>query len=179
MDNKIEQMLAGEIEATLKELKTLDASSDKAKAVLVKLSNLQNQRKIELDALLKDKQRMEEAISKSDENEQRMAELEQKRLQTENELKLRTAELEQRRAQAEHELEMKKDELAQKEAELKEAKKSRRWKTAVDVLGISLPIGVGLYGLIKGFEFEEEGKIYSSRTTQFVSGFLRLFSKKG
>lgn len=161
MDDKIERMLASEIEATLEELKTIDASSDKAKAALAKLSNLQNQRKIELDALIKEKQRMEEAISKSDENAMRMAELEQ------------------RKVQSQREFEMRENELAQKEAELKEAKKSRRWKTAVDVLGISLPIGVGLYGLVKGFEFEEEGKIYSSRTTQFVSGFLRLFSKKG
>ena len=161
MDNSIERMLADEIETTLSALKTMNANTEQAKAELMKLARLQELRARELDAILKEKQLAETSMSKVDE------------------MSIRNAELEQKRKQAEEELEMKKAELAQKEAELKEAKKGRWWKTVLDIVSIGAPLGVGLYGLKKGFEFEEEGKIYSSRTPQFVSGFMRLFGKKG
>lgn len=161
MDNQIADMLATEIENTILEISRLETNTEEARAALMKLGKLQEQRIKELEALMKEKQMTEADIAKQDE------------------LELKKAEIGQRISEAEAEVELKKAELAAKDAELQEAKKGRRWRTFVDILGIGTPLAVSSYFMVKGLKFEEEGKIYSSRTSQFVSGITRLFGKKG
>ena len=108
-----------------------------------------------------------------------MNELEQRGIQSESEFRLREAELNQKISQNEADLAIKEKELAARDEELKEAKRSRRWKTVLDILGIGVPLAATGYWMHQGLKFEEEGKVYSSRTSQVVSGFLRLFGKKG
>ena len=153
MDN-IATLLDEEIVKTLNEISSVKSDSNEAKAAMIKLNSLHNQRVKELEAELKVKQLTDASLFKIDE------------------LNLRKNELET-------EVELKKNELAQKDAELKEAKKSRRWKTVLDILGITVPTAATGFWIWKGLKFEEEGKIYSSRTMQWVSGFTRMFKKNG
>ena len=159
--NDIAGMLDMEIQRTLDELSQLETGTDKAKAALIKLDKLHAERVKELEVTLKNKQMVDAAISKIDE------------------LKIRNAELDMKVRQQTEENELKKAELAQKDAELQEAKRGRRWRTALDILGISAPLVAGGYWMYQGLKFEADGQIYSSRTTQWVSGITRLFGKKG
>ena len=157
--NNIADMLDLEIERTLEEIKDLETGTDKAKMALIKLDKLHGERIKELTANLKDRQLTDSAIAKADEARFR---------ETELDLKVR---------QLAGELDIRRKELDQKDAELKEAKKGRRWRTFLDILGIAVPTAASGYWLYKGMKFEEEGKIYSSRTTQWFSGISRLFKK--
>lgn len=172
MDNKIGQMLDAEIEKTLETISTVETNSDNAKAALNKLDRLHSQRMRELEAELRERERKDTDYAKTLELELRKAELEAKVKQME-------AELNQKVKQMEYDIDVKKAELAQKEAELKEAKKGRWWRTVLDVLGIAVPTVATGYWLHQGFKFEEEGKIYTSRTSQFLSGIAKMFGKKG
>ena len=184
MDNRIERLLALEIEGTMQDLVGLDASSEEAKTALRKLCQLQDERVKELDALLKNRAQDEATSLKMKELELRETELKQKREQLDAEIALRMDECAvrekealQRQKQAEAEAALRGQELAQKEQELKEAKRTRRWKTVIDAAAIVVPIGVGVYEFNRGLKFEEEGKVYSSRTPGFISGIMRLFRK--
>lgn len=159
MENNIAEMLDAEIERTLTAIKTAKTGTDEAKGMLIKLDKLHAERMKELEANLKERQLMDASLAKIDES------------------KIRKAELEQRVKQAEADAELRKAELIQKEAELKEAKKGRIWRTVLDILGIGVPTAVSGYWMYKGLKFEEEGKIYSSRTSQWVSNLTRLFRK--
>ena len=170
MDNKIVELLNEEIERTIQVVSQSKAGSDEAKAALIKLDKLHGQRVKELEAILKDKQLNDASIAKMDELRTRDAELELKSRQFDEETRFKVQQLSL-------ELESMKAEHEQKEAELKEAKKSRRWHTLLDALAILVPTGVTAYWMNKGMKFEEEGKIYSSRTSQWVSGLKRLFSR--
>ena len=75
--------------------------------------------------------------------------------------------------------EIKQAELEQTDEELKEAKRSRRWHTALEILGIGVPVAASAYWMRRGLQFEEEGKVYTSRTMQWLSNHIRLFGKKG
>jgi len=159
MENNIAEMLDAEIERTLTAIKTAKTGTDEAKGMLIKLDKLHAERMKELEANLKERQLIDASLAKIDES------------------KIRKAELEQRVKQAEADAELRKAELIQKEAELKEAKKGRIWRTVLDILGIGVPTAVSGYWMYKGLKFEEEGKIYSSRTSQWVSNLTRLFRK--
>jgi len=155
----IAKMLDDEIERTLAEISQMETGTDKAKAALIKLDKLHGERVKELEADLKNKQLVDATLAKIDEKS------------------LKEAELNFRIKQATEELEVRKAELDQKDKELQEAKKGRRWRTLLDILGIAVPTAASGYWLYKGMKFEEEGKIYSSRTTQWFSGIARLFKK--
>lgn len=170
MDDRIVRLLDAEIEDTLIEVSQAKTGSDEAKAALIKLDKLHGQRIKELEAILKNKQLNDASIAKMDELKIHDAEMTMKAKQLEEELKLKVQ-------QAADELECKKAELEQKQAELKEAKKARKWKTFLEFLGIAVPTGVTAYWLGKGLKFEEEGKIYSSRTAQWLGGLTRMFRK--
>ena len=157
----IEEMLEEEIKRTLEDLKTVESGSAAAKDALVKLEKLHSQHIKELETALKKDSIMDAAVAKVDEN------------------RIRSAELDLKVREANEALEVKKAELAQKEAELQEAKRGRRWKTVLDILGITVPVGATGYWIFRGLKFEEEGKIYSSRTPQWVSGLTRMFRKGG
>lgn len=158
-NNEIANMLEIQIQATLEEISTVETGTETAKAALIKLDKLHNERIKELEMELKHKQRLDASIAKMDESE------------------LRKAELEQRVKQAEADAELRKAELVQKESELQEAKKGRRWRTVLDILGIGAPLIASGYWLSKGLKFEEDGKIYSSRTAQWFGNITRLFRK--
>ena len=157
--NNIEEMLDAEIERTLKEISEVETGSEEAKLALIKLDKLHGQRIKELEAELKNKQLTDASLAKNDEND------------------LRKAELELRVKQAEKEAELKQAELDQKDAELQEAKRGRRWRTVLDILGIAVPTAATAHWLYKGMKFEQEGQIFSSRTVQWLSNHTRLFKK--
>lgn len=158
-DNVIADLLNAEIEKTIKEVSQAETGSEEAKAALNKLGRLHDQRIKELDAALKNNQRIDSDLAKRDEQ------------------KLREHELEMKLAQFENDREIKQAELEKKDAELQEAKKTRRWRTFLDILGIGVPTLVTAYWMRKGLKFEEDGKIYSSRTSQWVGNLTRLFRK--
>ena len=157
--SEIAKMLDSEIERTLSEIAQMETGTDKAKAALFKLDKLHGERVKELEAELKTTQQVDASLAKMDEK------------------RLKEAELDLRIRQVTEELELRKAELDQKDKELQEAKKGRRWRTLLDILGIAVPTAASGYWLYKGMKFEEEGKIYSSRTTQWFSGIARLFKK--
>lgn len=161
MENTIAKMLEEEIVKTLEDVAKVQAGTEEAKAALMKLEKLQAQRIDELEMALKENKRIDDSYAAMQENAIRKAELENKIKQLEMESTMREAELEQ------------------KDAELKEAKKTRRWKTVLDILGIGAPIAAGAYWMHRGMQFEEEGKVYTSRTMQWISSHLRLFGRKG
>ena len=161
MENIIAQMLEDEIKKTLNEVAQSKTGSDEAKAALAKLDRLHAERINELEAELKDNQRLDAKYAKLMDDD------------------IRKAELNQRVKQAEMEIEIKQAELDQKDAELKEARRGRWWRTALDLLGIGAPIVASAYWMRRGLQFEEEGKVYTSRTGQWLSNHLRLFGKKG
>lgn len=161
MENIISEMLEAEIQKTLKEVAEAETGSERAKQVMLKLDKLHAARIKELEACLKEQQRIDAGFYKNEENQ------------------LHTAELEQRARQAEMDIEMKEKELEEKEAELQEAKRGRRWRTLLDLLGIGVPVAASAYWMKRGLQFEEEGKVYTSRTGQWLSTHLRLFGKKG
>lgn len=161
MENVIAKMLEDEIQKTLKEVANVQTGSDEAKAALIKLEKLQNQRINELEMALKEKKQIDDSYNVLMQDSTRKAELEQKVKQMEIESELRRAELEQ------------------KDAELTEARKGRRWRTVLDIFGIGAPLAASAYWMHRGLQFEEEGKVYSSRTMQWLSSHLRLFGRKG
>ena len=161
MENVIAQMLETEIQKTLKEVANVKTNSEEAKAALAKLEKLQTQRLNELELALKEKKQIDDSYNVLMQDSTRKAELEQKVKQLEIESELKKAELEQ------------------KDAELAEARKGRRWRTVLEILGIGAPIAASAYWMHRGLQFEEEGKVYSSRTMQWLSSHLRLFGKKG
>lgn len=149
MENQIVELLNKEIEKTLEDVAKA-TDMEACKALTAKLSVLHNQRMKELDAALKEQQRFDNDYAKT------------------KELGLKEAELE-----------VKRQEVGIKEAELQEAKKGRRTRTVLDILGIAVPTMATGYWMWQGMKFEEEGKIFSSRTTRWLSEHLRLFGKKG
>ena len=161
METMISTMLDEQIEKTLAVIAEVELGSDTAKAALSQLEKLQNQRVKELELALKNKQADDQDYAKS------------------KELRLREEELKQRVISAETEANLRKAELEQKDAELKETKRGRVWSTILGVLGIGVPVAASSYWMYKGMKFEEEGKIYSSRTGQWLASHLRLFGKKG
>lgn len=162
MENRIKELLDAEIENTLSTIvHTTDVESDAYRNAVSRLKILHEERIRELEAELKEKQRTDSDFAKSKEIEIRNAELEFKAQQAEAELVLRRAELDQ------------------KDAELKEAKKARRVKTVLEILGLAVPLGVSSFWMMEGMKFEEEGKIFSGRTGRWISEHLRLFGKKG
>ena len=169
-DNTIVELLNAEIERTLSEVSQAQTGSDEAKAALTKLGRLHEQRIKELDAELKNNQRIDSDLAKRDELKIREREVDQKLSLMEKEMALKLTQLE-------NEKELKQAELDKKDAELQEAKRGRRWRTFLDLLGISMPILFTAHWMKKGLEFEEDGKIYSSRTSQWVGNLTRLFRK--
>jgi hypothetical protein len=158
-DCMITKLLDEEIEKTLGEVSRVETGSDQAKAALIKLDKLHGQRVKELEAQLKEKQRIDTLLMKQDES------------------KLREEELKLKVSQIADELELKRQELVEKEAELQEVKKARRWRTVLDFFGITAPLAVSGWWMYKGMKFESEGQIYSSRTAQWVGNLTRLFRK--
>lgn len=161
MENVIARLLEDEIQKTLKEVSEAKTGSDEAKQAMIKLDKLHAERIKELETTLKENQRLDASYAKLREDD------------------IRKAELEQRIKQAEMDAELKQAELEQKEEELKEAKRGRRWHTVVDILGIGVPVAASAYWMRRGLQFEEEGKVYTSRTMQWLSSHVRLFGKKG
>ena len=161
-NNEIRELLDDEIRKTLTVVATTsDMNSDKFKAAMGKLRQLHDERTKELEAALKEQQRKDSEFAKMQEIDQKSAELDMKVRQMADEIRLREAE------------------LAAKNAELEEQKKGRRVRTVLDILGITVPVGVSSYWMWKGMKFEEDGKIYTSRTGRWLSEHLRLFGKKG
>jgi len=169
-DNRIVELLDSEIEKTLEEVSQAETGSEAAKAALTKLGRLHDQRIKELDAILKNKQRIDTDCAKRDELHVREKELEVRQLQLKSELDAKLMQIENERVATQAELE-------QKTAELQEAKRGRRWRTVLDILGIGVPLLATAHWMSKGLKFEEEGKIYSSRTAQWVGTLTRLFKK--
>ena len=161
MENVIARMLEDEIQKTLKEVSEAETGSEAAKLALAKLDKLHAERINELEMTLKENQRLDASYAKLRDDD------------------IRKAELEQRVKQAEMDIELKQAEIEQKEEELKEAKRGRRWRTVLDLLGIGVPVAASAYWMKRGLQFEEEGKVYTSRTGQWLSNHLRLFGKKG
>jgi len=161
MENMIAELLDKEITRTLEDISTAKTGSEEAKAALLKLEKLHGQRMAELEADRSNRELVDNSYIRTLENDMKKTELD-------NRLKM-----------SESELEIKRAELEQKELELEEAKRSRRWRTVLDILGIGVPIAASGWWMYNGLKFEEEGKIYSSRTAQWVSGITRMFSKKG
>lgn len=155
----IAAMLDEEIERTLKDIKEAGAGSEQAKAMMMKLDKLHGQRIKELEVNLKERQQIDAVLGKTDE------------------MKLRNAELDLKVRQAAEDVRLKEAELAAKDAELKEAKKGRIWRTVLDILGITVPTATTAWWLYNGMKFEEEGKIYSSRTAQWIGNLGRLFRR--
>lgn len=173
MENEIMELLNEEIKSTLKDVSQAESGSAEAKTALLKLDKLHQRRVEELKMELENNKRNDADCAKRDELAIR-----------EKELNIRTRQLDQtdreldaKLNQITNELELKRAELTQKDAELQEAKKSRRWKTLLDILGISAPLLMTAHWMRKGLKFEEEGKIYSSRTSQWIGGLSRLFKK--
>lgn len=171
----IGQMLDEEIERTLKEIKVCKESD--TTRLLTKLDKLHQKRAKELELELEQQQHVDDEIQKRDELHLREKELEQKIAQFNADMELKTKELEQKTAQFNADVESKTKELTQRNDELKENKRARRWKTVTEILGIGLPLAASAAWIRRGLQFEEEGKIFSSRTTQWVSGITRLFRK--
>ena len=81
-----------------------------------------------------------------------------KKSDAENDLKADTLE-------REHELKMQ---------QMEEDRKDRRIKNTIQILGITIPVGVTIWGTLKTFKFEETGTICSQAGKQFIS---KLFKK--
>lgn len=161
-NNTIAGMLNEEIVKTLKDIADANAvGDDEFKRLTEKLKMLHSQRMAELEEERKNLERSDSDYAKM------------------QELTLKKAEVEGRLKQAEAEAEHNRAELEIREAELAEARKGRWWRTALDILGITVPVGVSSYWMFKGMKFEEEGKVYTSRTGQWLMSHLRLFGKKG
>lgn len=196
MEKAIGQLLEEEIKKTLSVIADANTTDTERIRALDTLGKLQVQRAKELDANIKEAQAFDNRMLKEAENDLRKAELEQRAKQNEIDFKMKSAELEQRMKLAELEQnlklaelkqkaeqagldrELKEAELERKDAELKEAKKARWWHTALEILGLTVPLGFSAYWMRRGLQFEEEGKVYSSRTGQWLSQHFRLFGKK-
>ena len=161
MNDDIAKLLDTEIKRTIEEISKAKTGSDEAKAALIKLDKLHGQRIKELEAVMKSDQLIDTSLARNEENRIRDAELKFKLEQLNRDMEIKNAELEKR------------------DAELQEAKKTRRWRTVLDFLGIAVPTAASGYWLYKGMKFEEEGKVYSSRTSQWFSGITRLFKRNG
>lgn len=161
MESTIKGLFEAEIQKTLEEIAQAETGSDNSIKAMDKLSKLHAQYIKEAEASLKSREISEREFHNS-------MELDQKRAEAEGKLK-----------QALDELAFKKEELALKSDELQEAKRGRRWRTLLDILGISVPVIASGYWMKRGLEFESEGKLYSSRTGQWLAQHLRLFGKKG
>lgn len=158
----IKELLDSEIRKTLEDIaKTSDYESEAYRSAIRKLETLHKQRMQEAEAELKVRTQQDAYFTK------------------EEEIKLRNTELDMKVRQAEEEIKIKEAEMAIREAELKEAKRGRIWRSVLDVLGIGVPIAATSYWMYKGMKFEEEGKIYSSRTGKWLSEHFRLFGKRG
>jgi len=177
-ENTIGKLLDEEIIKTLQTVcKTTDMDSDVYKAAMGKLKALHDQRMRELEAEQKRLSEQNANEAKLRELHLKQDELKLKDQQSTRENNLRSAELDATVRRTAEELKIKETELAQKDAELKEAKRSRRWRTVLDLLGIAVPTGASCYWMYKGMKFEEEGKIYTSRTGRWLSEHLKLFRK--
>lgn len=159
--NIIAEMLDKEIERTIEDISKAKAGTDEAKMLLIKLDKLHGQRVKELETEIKSRQLTDASLAKLREN------------------KLHEAELELKVKQVSDELELRKQELLKKDDELTEARKTRRWHTFLEFLGITAPLAVSGIWMAKSLKFEEEGKIFSSRASQWVGNFTRLFKRKG
>lgn len=160
-ENEILAMLNGEITKTLEEISKVKTGSEEAKAALIKLEKLHSQRMKETEAILKQQELRDSDLAKLDERA------------------IKWKEAENRQKQLEAELAMRDKEVTEKEEELKEAKRGRRWRTVLDILGITVPPAIASFWMYQGMKFEEDGKIYSSRTLNWLSSHIRLFGKKG
>lgn len=160
-ENEILAMLNGEITKTLEEISQVKTGSEEAKAALAKLEKLHSQRMKETEAILKHEELKDRDFAQMDERA------------------IKWKETENRQKQLESELAIREKELAEKEEELKETKRGRRWRTALDFIGIAVPTAATGFWMYQGMKFEEEGKIFSSRTMQWLSNHMRLFGKKG
>ena len=161
METTIKALFEAEIEKTLEEIAQAKTGSDASLKALDKLNKLHQQYVKESEIAAKNLELTGRELYNS-------MELDQKRAEAEGKLK-----------QALDELAFKKEELALKSDELQEAKRGRRWRTLLDILGISVPVIASGYWMKRGLEFESEGKLYSSRTGQWLAQHLRLFGKKG
>lgn len=65
---------------------------------------------------------------------------------------------------------------AKDENDVKEGKKDRIVKIALESAGILIPVAASSYWMAKGLMFEKTGS-YSSRTMQWLSSHFRLFKK--
>ena len=156
----IRDMLDEEIVKTLQVVaKTTDMNSDAYKLATAKLKMLHEQRTKELEADLKAREQIDNSMDHADQ------------------LHIRQAELDFKVQQAADEQRTKEQEMEIRQEELKEAVKNRRWRTALEILGITVPAGLSCYWMWKGMQFEEEGKIFTSKTGRWLSEHLRLFRK--
>ena len=170
MENEttIGRMLEEEIRKTLDEVSEAQAGTEAAKGALTKLEKLCAQLQKEREAEFNSDKRVDDKYSKMMELDIRKKEIEEKAKQTEKEFNIREAELNQKISQTNAELAIKEKELAARDEELKEAKRSRRWKTVLDILGIGVPLAATGYWMHQGLKFEEEGKVYLQRAKQLL-----------
>ena len=61
-----------------------------------------------------------------------------------------------------------------KQAQLEATKKDNRFKNAISIAGILIPIGVTIWGTLKSFEFEKDGTV----TTLIGKGFINKLIHK-
>ena len=73
-------------------------------------------------------------------------------------------------------LEMKERELLLKEAEAKDEKKDRKWKRALDIGAIAVPVLSSSYWMAKAMKFEETGT-FTGRAAQWVRTHMNFFKK--
>ena len=186
MGTMIERLLDDEIERNLRILATVEDGSDESRSALIRLKERHAERSRERENFIKEAQQIDASEAKKKELELREKELNlrdkqlvDETLAKSDELRIREKELNLREMQLLQERDLKNAELAKKDAELVEAKKTRRWKTVLDILGITVPTAATGFWLYKGLKFEEEGKILSSRASTWFSGISRLFTRKG
>lgn len=166
-DNTIKSLLDGEIQKTLIEVNQLKTGTDEAIAAMVKLQQLYAQKIKQEEVDLKERIHIDDAITDSENADLKKQELE-----------LRKAELDARAAQVERENQSKLYEMALRDDELRQNKIQNAIHIVLDLLAIIVPVGVSSYWMSKGLKFEESGT-YTSRTGQWLSNHMRLFSKKG
>lgn len=175
MTTDIGAMLEEEIKRTIEEISDANLTAEQVKTKLVKLNFLCKNRMDEVNAILKETHDCDETLVKREELEAKKAELDLRR----EELEVKQAQNGAEIVRLQQEAKLRERELDQKDAELKEVKRTRRWRTVLDILGITVPTAATGWWILKGMEFEEKGQVYSSRTANFVSAVTRLFNKKG
>ena len=146
-DNTIVELLNAEIEKTLTEVSQARTGSDEARAALTKLGRLHEQRIKELDAELKNNQRIDSDLAKRDELKIREHEVDQKLSLMEKEMALKLAQLENEKLKAQF-------------VEIASAETAYAASAIAEMLGVSTQKASALMRALKadGVVAEGEGK---------------------